>query len=312
MALERKWSAVAPQAFTADGTTFGLITVASTIGFKVKASAYLLTTSGTKLAVQIKRVNSCTQLIVGTINNAQLGQWPPLDISAFTVASGASIGQEEQDKNNIPPDDHYKAIYEADPIVADRVILVDECGDFYDSNNPIPIIFDGDVNVGNVRITACDNDPLPGDKHSSIRIAGTNCDNELVVNADGSINVNLTDTPSPGSSVVSKYNEIIALASNATATIVSYTVPPFKQSVLQRVHFSGENIGRYDLKVNGVTQDTAHTMFGADLTGEFEFSTGNDSGLLLNAGDVVLIQVNNPRPYIANYEARIQVLEITL
>lgn len=145
----------------------------------------------------------------------------------------------------------------------------------------------------------------------SIKIGNGGQGPYLKINPDGTINVVINDIPSSGSIIVSKYNEILALASNATIIIVSYTVPPFKQAVLQRVHFSGENIGRYDLKVNGTTQDTSHTMFGGDLTGYFEFTTGNSSGLVLNAGDLVTVQVNNPRPYTGTYESRIQILEIT-
>jgi hypothetical protein len=51
-------------------------------------------------------------------------------------------------------------------------------------------------------------------------------------------------------------------------------------------------------------------MFGGDLTGEFNFTTGNDSGYLLSAGDVVSVQVYNSRPMAATFEARIQVLQI--
>lgn len=309
MALERKWNAVPPQALTANGNQFGLVTVADVAGFKVKQSAYLKNTAGTILAVQVKRVISPTQLIVGLIDN-KLSSWPPLDITSWTVVSGATIGAEEQDKNNIPEIDHYKAIYEADPTVADRVIWVDKYGNFYDQDNPVPIIFDGSINVGNVRITACDDDPLPGDKHSSIRIS--DCVNDLKINTDGSINVIVQPIPSTNAQIISKYNEIAAVPSGSTVQIITYTVPVLKQAVLQRVFVSGENIGRYDLLINNIIQDRIRTMFGADLSQNFDFTSGNDSGLLLNSGDIVKIQVFNPRPYIGDFNARIQVLEITI
>jgi hypothetical protein len=82
------------------------------------------------------------------------------------------------------------------------------------------------------------------------------------------------------------------------------------QAVLQKAPFSGENVARYDLLINGTKQETARTMFGGDFTGEFNFTTGNTSGYLLNAGDVVSIQVFNNRPSTASFEARIQVLQI--
>lgn len=101
MALERKWNTVSPQAFVANGSAFGNITIANTAGFKTKQIAYLQSNSQPKLQVQVKKVLSKTQLIVGTVNNAQIGQWPNLDISAYTLTDNAAIGAPEQDNNNI-------------------------------------------------------------------------------------------------------------------------------------------------------------------------------------------------------------------
>lgn len=290
MAFERKLATVSPQAFTANGNAFGLITVADTAGFKVKQSAYLVNTVGTTLAVQVKRVLSKTKLVVGSIDN-KLSSWAPLNISTWTVASGAKIGAEEQDKNNIPGDDHYRAIYEADPTVADRVVFVDKYGNFYDETNPLPATFTGTISVGSVSIIDSGGD-------------------ELNINPDGSINV-VIESASGAGTVVSKFNEVVAIPSGSTVQLVTYTVPAGKQAFLQRSAVSGENIGKYDLLINAVVEDTIRTMFGGDLTGMFDFTSGNDSGLLLNPGDIVKIQVLNPRPYIGTFNARIQVLEIT-
>ena len=135
--LEGKINPVAPRLLTADGTTRGLITVTDTEGFRIKQTAFLVNNTLPPLPVQIKRVLSHTQLLVGLVDN-KIASWPHLDVSAFTVASGASIGAELQNKNNIPWEDHYRAIYESDPVDADRVILVDKYGDHYDANNPLP------------------------------------------------------------------------------------------------------------------------------------------------------------------------------
>lgn len=138
MALERKWNAVPPQSFTANGSAQGLVTVLDTAGFKTKQVAYLKNnTIPNPLAVQVKRVLSPTQLIVGAIDN-KIAQYISLDISAYTVVSGASIGAEEQNKNNVPSDDHYSAIYESDPTIADRVVPVDQYGNIISQNNPLP------------------------------------------------------------------------------------------------------------------------------------------------------------------------------
>lgn len=134
----------------------------------------------------------------------------------------------------------------------------------------------------------------------------------LIVNPDGSINVVSDPTPSTIGSVKNTYNEILAVVSGSQEIIVSYTVPANVESVLQKVAFSGENIARYDVFINGLAQDTARTMFGSDLTGKFDFTTGDTSGLLLVTGDTVQVEVIHSRPYTADFEARIQVLEITI
>lgn len=139
MALERKWDTVSPQAFIADGTPQGFITLADTQGFRTKQVAYLKSTSNPiAVPVQIKRVLSPTVLVVGAVDN-KIASWTPFDVSAYTVASGAVIGAEEQNKNAIPRDDHYSAIYESDPVVADRVISVDQYGRPYTPANTLPV-----------------------------------------------------------------------------------------------------------------------------------------------------------------------------
>jgi len=292
MALEKKWNVVPPRLFVADGNAFGLITLVDTAGFKGKQEAYLLDNLGNSLAVQVKRVISPTQLVVGLIDN-KMASWKPLNLSNWTVANGASIGAQEQDKNRIPPDDHQAAIYEADPTVADRVVFVDQYGNFYDEDNPLPINFSGSITIG------------------AVEVKGTN-GNTIEPNPDGSLNVVIESIPSPNANVKSTYNEVLAVPPGATTVIVSYTVPTMKQAVLQRAPFSGENVARFDLLINNVVQDTARLYFGGDYTGSFDFTSGNDSGLLLNAGDIVKIQVLHNRPDTGAFEARIQVLEISL
>jgi len=139
LALERKWDAVPPQYFTADGTIFGVVTVADTAGFYVKQVASLENNnpSISPLAVQIKRVLGPTLLVVGLVDN-KIAIFKPLDVSAFTMASAATISAAEQDKNAVPPDPHYLAVYEGDPICADRVIGVDQYGRKFNYANPYP------------------------------------------------------------------------------------------------------------------------------------------------------------------------------
>jgi hypothetical protein len=291
MAVEKKLLTIALTPFTANGTAFGVVTIADTIGFKTKQIIYLSASGLPTCTAQVKRVISPTQLIVGPIDG-RVETNDFIDLSLYTVALDASIGAAEQSKNNIPDKDHYVAIYESDPIVADRVIPVDPYGNYYDANNPVPVALSETLQIGNVSI-----------------VEGGNT---VKVNPDGSINVVVESVPVSGQVVVSTYNEIVAVPSGSTTQLVTYTVPPSSQAVLQRCPVSGDNIARYDLLINGITQDTLRTMFGGDLTQTFDFTSGNDSGLLLHAGNIVKIQVLHNRPYLGTFEGRIQVLQMAL
>jgi hypothetical protein len=294
MAFEQKLAAVSPQLFTSDGTALGVITIASTAGFYIKQKVNLQSTAyPQEILLQIKNILSDTQLIV-VPNNNSLSANPKnvTDVSGYTVITNASISAPEQNNFPIPGDDHYNTVFMPAPVMADRVYPVDPYGNPYSDTNPLPVAFDGTVSIGDVHILG----PAPDN-------------NQLVVNSDGSINVIVESTPSPNTTVVNTYNQLASVASGATVNIVTYTVPVSKQSVFQKATFSGENIARYDLLINGSPQDTARTMFGGDLTGEFNFTTGNDTGLVLAAGTTISVQVYNVRPTAAAFEARIQVLE---
>ena len=309
MAYERKWKAITPQPLTADANAFGLITLADTCGFYVKQTVYLINTAGATLAVQVKKVISPTQLFVGAIDQ-KISSWTPLNISTWTVASGAKLGAEEQNKNNIPADDHYTAVYEADPVVADRVILVDCHGDKIGDQNPLPVAIDGGditVNFGNVRISACDNDPQPGDLHSSVRIS--DCAHDLKINPDGSINVVVEGGASPTlQNVLLTYDESAPVASGSPTTILTYTVPFGDTASLQRIMAAGENVARFDILVNSTVISTKRTYFGGALNVDFSFNTSNGEGVHVNAGDVITVKVLHDRPYTAIFEATLEII----
>jgi len=287
MSQERTWNTVGPISLTADGTNEGVLQISDTAGFYFGMQATLKNDTPTQLTVYIKKVVNNTTLYVGATKG---GLDHNIDISSFTVATASSITAIEQNKVTVPNEARDLSTYETDPVDAWRSIAVDSYGNHYNDQNPFPVAFDGNVSIGDVSI-----------------VEGGNT---LTVNPDGSINVIVESVPSPNTVVISKYAEVLAVAAGETIQIVSYTVPPSTQGVFQKASFSGENIARYDLLINNVQQDTARTMFGSDLTGEFNFTTGNDSGYTLVAGTTISIQVYNSRPSAADFEARIQVLQI--
>jgi hypothetical protein len=132
----------------------------------------------------------------------------------------------------------------------------------------------------------------------------------LNVNPDGSINVIITggSTTSINYTSIYNFNEINSVTSNSLTLLQTYTVPVGKKGYLQRVDFSGENIAKYIIKLNGSTLDIKRTYFGNQLNGEFNFIDSNDLGMNLNAGDVIETYVIHTRPSLISFEARIQVL----
>lgn len=109
----------------------------------------------------------------------------------------------------------------------------------------------------------------------------------------------------------SVYNEISSVPSGSPSTIATYTVPALKTAMLQRVSASGENLGRFDVTVNGSNVDTRRTYFGGDFNVDFDFTTPLTSvGFSLNSGDVVTVVVIPQGVDLAVFDARIQVVEL--
>ena len=179
MSVEQKWLAVAPILFTVDGTSLGIITIANTSGFKVKQRAVVSATGLPDKQVQIKRVLSPTQMIVGPLpdqlqpaNRQQGNQLLSVrtDLSLYTVAAGAYVYAEEQDKSRLTVDDLWAAVYDQEPAVAIRTTPVDQYGQYYSDDNPLPVLFEGSITIG------------------AVEVKGTN-GNYLEPNSDGSIDV---------------------------------------------------------------------------------------------------------------------------
>ena len=281
MAFERSWLDVPIQLFTANGGANGLVTVASTSGFKVKQTVTLSSLTKPNLNLQVKRVLSPTSMIVGPVDQ---NIDKVSNISLYTTADSASVYASIQKRPGITLEDRKRAVYEEEPTVAERNVLVDEWGRFYRANNPLPVqLSDGSINIGTVQanlevqLTAKDNDPTAGKIHDSIRIGDGI--NEMAVNADGSINVGFSPSPSNNASVNNIYNEVSALASGSEVTLVTYTVlPGIATSLLERIEVSGENIARYTILKNGVNIAKKWTYFGGGLNAEIMIAPKGEEG----------------------------------
>jgi hypothetical protein len=305
VAIEKKWASIAPRLFTVDGSAFGVVTIASDAGFKVKQHVVISAIGLPDLQAQVKRVLCPGQLILGplpeNISPVMKRQGNELlsvrsDLSAYTVALGSFIYAAEQEKAKLKPDDITQATYEQEPTLAVRSILVDECGNFYTPDNPLPATFTGTVTIGSVEIKDEDGDILE-------------------INPDGSINV-VVKNPCCGEgseqqeNIFAVYNEVLTVPPGILTTIVSYTVPVGVSRDLERVLFSGENIAKYQVLVNGLPVATNRTYFGGDLSGTITFGESDSRGLKLNSGDIVTLTVLHNRPNPADFEGTIELLQV--
>ena len=130
--------------------------------------------------------------------------------------------------------------------------------------------------------------------------------------AANAIPVFITSQPQPSNEKIKLvYNSISSIAAGATTNLVTYTVPISTKSLLQKVDMGGENIAKFDIYINGDLVGTKRTYFGGGLNTIFDVVGSNETGYLLNTGDVVLVTVLHNRPFAANFESTIQILEIT-
>jgi len=292
MALERNLNAVPPVLVTVDSTDLGTLTIASTCNFFVKQNITLAKAGNVNpITLQIKRVVDYTTLWVDFPGT---GMDHTADVSAYTVAAGSYVFAVEQPKAAIPDEIRKLASYMQEPVNAWRGVTVDCNGVPFGGENPFPVAVQGTMTIGDVHILG----PSP-----------TN--NELVVNPDGSINVNVVAVPVTGQTVKNIYGEANAVASGATTIVVQYTVPMMiTNAILERISVSGENIAKFTVFVNATQIDTRRTFYGSSLSEYFEFTTGTANGYTLMPGDVLKVKVLHTRPYVGDFEGRIQVLEI--
>lgn len=309
MALEKTLLAVPVQLLSSDGGKYGQIVVPTTVGFKLKQRVSLFSNTQVKTIFEVKRVVDETNLLLGPLS-------PNLDdrsdLTLYVTATNAAIYADEQIRQAIPPDLYSRAVYEESPTVAIRTFQVDHLGRSFSVDNPFPVqLSNGSIDIGTVNaqlemfITHKDNDPHPGDVHSSLRIGdGTD---ELEVNSDGSINVNVLGSGA-SDNVISTFNEISSVASGALTDIVTYTAPLGVSCYLSKIDYSGENIAKYVVAVNGTPVDQQRTYFGSSVNGTFNFANGS-RGLKLDSGDVVTLKVIHSRPFVGDFNGRIQTVE---
>ena len=146
--------------------------------------------------------------------------------------------------------------------------------------------------------------------HDSIRIGGPS-GTEASINADGSFNVNIVNAPGEIPEVVkNNFNESPSISTGIETLVIGYIVPSLKTAKLQRIEFSGNNIGTYYIYKNGTRFGSKHTWFNGPMHGEFSFLGTTEEGPALVTGDLIELKVLHNRPFSGDFSGRIQVIEI--
>jgi hypothetical protein len=169
LAIEGKWGEIPPISVASPSTGFGILIPITTSGFKVGMAV--------TLSNNIRTANYIVAYVdhqkITLINDKKTFE----DLSDFNPVNNGFIFSSEQPKPVVPIQDQDWNRWENGPILADRNIMVDEFGRFYNLNNPLPIqLAQGSVNIGvveanvEVQLTHLDNWPEAGRIHDSIRI----------------------------------------------------------------------------------------------------------------------------------------------
>ena len=103
---------------------------------------------------------------------------------------------------------------------------------------------------------------------------------------------------------LSTYGEKTGISNGITELIVSVTAGA--NQILGQIVFSGTNIAEYEVVINSATVDKKRTYFGSNLNGSFEFP----KGLNLMSGDSIEVYAVHTRPFVGDFNARIEIWEI--
>lgn len=291
--FEKRFALVPAQVFTADGGADGSVIIADTSLFKVKQVVIVTAVGQTNLELEVKNVVSPVKMIVGPVTG-NIKTFT--NLSAYTTSSAASISANEQKRPTISADDFERAVYEEEPTVAKRVILVDQYGNKYDDDNPLPTssTFSGSISVGEVA------QGTPNSAANAWPVKITDGTDSLNINSDGSINVNIASSGS-ASGLTFNHNEITAVAPGVETTLITLT--PISNTRVQKIEVSGENYGLYRVKLNGTTLLNKRSWW-TDFNATFTFED-LVNGLLVPASATLTVTVIHNRPDSASFEVTV-------
>jgi hypothetical protein len=288
---ERKWEHIPPRAFALNGEANGSVYLATTKNFKVKQKVAISATGMPTLPLEVKRVISPTQLIVGPVSSKMTDKQ---DLSGYTLATNPTIRAEEQDRSGIPTEQHERAVYAEEPVMAKRSILVDEFGEYYSKENPLPIDIEMAVENLNVDVKL---DAFSANPDSSLSVGtedGTASGIKHVIKIGSDLNLRVKDE-----SAIVVLNEIdssIDTANLHLADISSALSSPLQidQPVIVAGTKDGSPTGEVFINVNNVKQQILASHNREQLIVYADFGTKNQR----------VVQIDYSSPTFAGFVAQ--------
>lgn len=94
-------------------------------------------------------------------------------------------------------------------------------------------------------------------------------------------------------------NSLSAVASGATPTLLTFTVPVGKTLFLELINVSGENVADYTVFIDGAKADVKRTYW-SDFNADFWFL-----GEPVGENKVIDVVVNNFRPSVSDFDSKL-------
>lgn len=259
---EKRLKIVPLQNFATNGTLDGKFTLSDASLFKVKQKVVIIATSLPNLELEVKKIEEDgVTIYVGPIKGSIDSR---SDLSLYTTAAAAAIFANEQPRPSIPEQEIERLTYEEEPVVARRIVIVDELGRKINQDNPLPTTatLSGDVTINangfdstlpdSMLATGSEDGTKTGVKHAirvdselDLRVGISDGINKATVDVTGQLLVKDIDSQTALTSINSILSSgIIKVDDDASQVVLS--------SILDKLSTGGIIIGTEDGTSTGV------------------------------------------------------------
>lgn len=192
MALQRKIER-REQLLTANGSIDGRVTVDDSEGFFVGQKATLSSNTISSQQFTIFKVVGPNYIYLTA--SSDVVDSSPANLQAYLVADGAKITQNEAQKFLVQLDEVEQYTHENAPVLAKRVVIVDEYGNKINKDNPLAVdiaqVDIGDISIGTDGFDQNNPDSMLGTGSEDGTKTGTK--HALKIDSDGDLHVAITN-----------------------------------------------------------------------------------------------------------------------